>query len=50
VSDSYNVYEVLELSVEASGNRAKVSIERNTGLAPNEMAQAAANLGSLRVA
>src|SRR5438034_413249 len=42
--------QVLEVSVEASGNRAKVSIERNTGLAPNEVAQAAANLGSLRVA
>jgi molecular chaperone DnaK len=46
----YNANQVLEVSVEASGNRAKVSIERNTGLAPNEMAQAAANLGSLRVA
>ena len=46
----YNANQVLEVSVEASGNRAKVSIERNTGLAPNEVAQAAANLGSLRVA
>ena len=46
----YNPNQVLEVSVEASGNRAKVSIERNTGLAPSEVAQAAANLGSLRVA
>src|SRR5438046_9681934 len=35
----YNPNQVLEVSVEASGNRAKVSIERNTGLAPNEVAQ-----------
>ena len=46
----YNANQVLEVSVEACGNRAKVSIERNTGLAPGEVAQAIANLGSLRVA
>ena len=46
----YNANQVLEISVEACGNRAKVSIERNTGLAPGEVAQAIANLGSLRVA
>src|SRR5947207_7223396 len=46
----YNANQVLEVSVEASGNRSKVAIERNTGLAPDEMSQAAANLGALRMA
>jgi molecular chaperone DnaK len=46
----YNANQVLQVSVEACGNQAKVSIERNTGLAPDEVAQATANLGSLRVA
>ena len=35
----YNANQVLEVAVEASGNQAKVSIERNTGLAPNEVEQ-----------
>jgi molecular chaperone DnaK len=46
----YNENQVLEVSVEASGNRANVSIERNTGVAPSEMAQASANLEALTVA
>ncbi|MDQ2867345.1 MAG: Hsp70 family protein [Verrucomicrobiota bacterium] len=46
----YNANQVLEVSVEASGASAKVTIERNTGLAPDEVEQAAATLGALRVA
>ena len=42
----YNANQVLEVAVEACGNRAKVSIERNTGLAPGEIEQAAASLGA----
>ncbi len=46
----YNNNQVLEVSVNACGNLSKVLIERNTGLAPGEIAQAAKNLGSLQVA
>ncbi|MEP7070818.1 MAG: Hsp70 family protein [Verrucomicrobiota bacterium] len=46
----YNANQVLEVSVEASGNIAKVTIERNTGVAPSEMGAATAKLGSLSVA
>jgi molecular chaperone DnaK len=46
----YNANQVLEVSVEASGNVAKVTIERNTGVAPSEMGAATAKLGSLSVA
>jgi molecular chaperone DnaK len=45
----YNANQVLEVSVNASGNRSKVTIERNTGLAPDEMTEAAANLGALKM-
>jgi molecular chaperone DnaK len=46
----YNANQVLEVGVQASGNHKKVSIERNTGLAPSEVAQAAAGLHAMDVA
>jgi molecular chaperone DnaK len=45
----YNANQVLEVEVQAAGNRAKVSIDRNTGLAPEEVEQAASGLGELKV-
>ena len=45
----YNANQVLEVSVEACGNQSKVSIERNTGLAPSEMEKAISGLGKLNV-
>jgi molecular chaperone DnaK len=45
----YNANQVLEVAVNASGNQAKVRIERNTGLAPNEVERAAKNLGAISV-
>ena len=45
----YNANQVLEISVEAAGNRSKVSIDRNTGLAPNEIQQATSGLEELTV-
>ncbi|CAN5651227.1 hypothetical protein BH20VER1_BH20VER1_23570 [soil metagenome] len=45
----YNANQVLEVAVHAAGNQTKVSIERNTGLAPGEMAAAAAGLAALNV-
>jgi molecular chaperone DnaK len=45
----YNANQVLEVAVEACGNRAHVSIERNTGLAPDEVGRAASSLGELSV-
>jgi len=45
----YNANQVLEVEVHAAGNRSKVSIDRNTGLAPEEMAEAIAGLGALNV-
>lgn len=45
----YNANQVLEVSVEAAGNRSKVSIDRNTGLAPDEIQQAATGLQELNV-
>ena len=45
----YNANQVLEVAVEASGNQATVTIERNTGLAPGEIQAAADRLGSLTV-
>jgi molecular chaperone DnaK len=45
----YNANQVLEVNVEASGNRSKVSIERNTGLAPEEMEKAISSLGKVTV-
>jgi molecular chaperone DnaK len=46
----YNANQVLEVAVMAAGNTAKVSIERNTGLAPGEISTAATGLGAIRVA
>ena len=45
----YNANQVLEVEVQAAGNNAKVSIDRNTGLAPQEIEQAASGLGELQV-
>lgn len=45
----YNTNQVLEVAVEACGQRSKVLIERNTGLAQSEIEQAAAGLGELKV-
>src|SRR6202171_2724336 len=49
LSYEYNANQVLEVAVEAAGNRTQVSIERNTGLARDEIAQATAGLGALKV-
>lgn len=45
----YNANQVLEVSVEAAGNRSQVSIDRNTGLAPDEIQQATSGLRELNV-
>jgi molecular chaperone DnaK len=45
----YNANQVLEVAVNASGNQAKVRIERNTGLAPDEVERAATGLGAISV-
>src|SRR5438105_10776965 len=45
----YNANQVLEVDVRAAGNTAKVTIDRNTGLAPQEIEQAASSLGELHV-
>jgi molecular chaperone DnaK len=45
----YNANQVLEVAVSASGNQAKVTIERNTGLAPDEVEHATAGLGAIKV-
>jgi molecular chaperone DnaK len=50
LSYEYNANQVLEVAVEACGNRSKVSIGRNTGLAPEEIDQAMSGLSDLTVA
>jgi molecular chaperone DnaK len=45
----YNENQVLEVSVHACGNDAKVSIKRNTGIGPAEIEQAAENLEAVTV-
>src|SRR2546429_1058540 len=45
----YNANQVVEVDVQAAGNTAKVTIDRNTGLAPQEISQAASGLGELHV-
>src|SRR3954452_10945025 len=45
----YNANQVLEVAVNASGNQAKVRIERNTGLAPDEVERATKGLGAISV-
>lgn len=46
----YNANQVLEVAVHAAGNETKMSIERNTGLAPHEVAEATTRLAALSVA
>jgi len=50
LSYEYNANQVLEVAVEACGNRSKVSIGRNTGLAPEEIEAARSGLSDLTVA
>jgi len=45
----YNANQVLQISVQACGNTAQVSIERNTGLAPDVISKATSNLDELTV-
>ena len=45
----YNANQVLEVNVLACGNESKVSIERNTGLAPGEIDRAANGLKALSI-
>jgi molecular chaperone DnaK len=45
----YNNNQVLEVSVEACGNTATVSIERKTGLSESELDRATVALGQLSV-
>ncbi len=45
----YNANQVLEVAVHAAGNETKIQIERNTGLAPHEIAKATASLAALHV-
>lgn len=47
---AYNANQVLEVAVHAGGNEKKVMIERNTGLAPSEIAEAAAEMNEMNVA
>ena len=49
LSYQYNANQVLEVAVEACGQRSEVSIERNTGVADKEIKQAAAALGQLKI-
>jgi molecular chaperone DnaK len=45
----YNSNQVLEVAVEACGQRSQFVIERNTGLAHHEIPQAASSLGELKI-
>ena len=45
----YNANQVLEVQVEAAGNNAQVTIDRNTGLEPQDIDKAASGLGELTV-
>jgi molecular chaperone DnaK len=45
----YNANQVLEVQVEAAGNNAQVTIDRNTGLGPQDIDKAASGLGELTV-
>jgi molecular chaperone DnaK len=47
LSYEYNANQVLEVNVEACGNRTQLSIERNTGLKHGDIEQATAGLGAL---
>jgi len=46
---SYNTNQVLEVIVEAFGKKSQVTIQRNTGLSEDEMANATANLSLIKV-
>ena len=46
----YNTNQVLEVGVTAAGNQKKVTIERNVGLAPSEIEEAATGIGEMHVA
>jgi molecular chaperone DnaK len=45
----YNANQVLEIELQAAGNSSRVTIDRNTGLSPGEIEQAASGLNSLNV-
>jgi len=45
----YNANQVLEVQVEAAGNNAQVTIDRNTGLDPKDIGTATSSLGELNV-
>jgi len=45
----YNANQVLEVAVQACGKQTKVTIERNTGLAPHEIEKARAGIATLSV-
>jgi molecular chaperone DnaK len=45
----YNANQVLEIAVQAAGNHSQVTIDRNTGLAPEEIQQATSGLQQLNV-
>ena len=49
LSYQYNANQVLEVAVEACGQRSQVVIERNTGLSQDEIKQAASGLGELTI-
>src|SRR5205085_7661078 len=49
LSYQYNTNQVLEVVVEAAGQRSQVLVERNTGLAFSEIPDAANSLGELKI-
>lgn len=49
LSYQYNANQVLEVAVEAAGQRSEVLIERNTGVANHDIPQAASSLGELKI-
>ena len=49
LSYQYNSNQVLEVAVEACGQRSQVVIERNTGLGQSEFPEAATKLGELKI-
>ncbi|HEY4284608.1 MAG TPA: Hsp70 family protein [Chthoniobacterales bacterium] len=49
LSYQYNNSQVLEVAVEAAGQRSQVLIERNTGIAQHEIPQKASSLGELKI-
>jgi molecular chaperone DnaK len=49
LSYQYNTNQVLEVAVEACGQRSQVVIERNTGLTNEEIPAAASTLGQLKI-